>query len=463
MSENIASRNIPQIDRGTEQELNLKAPAYYSRINIKGTTVENQLIDNLEAFNYIGDICLDDPFLTGYFFVFISTPMLNLEILNAEESKEPGENEFYSDERSKIRKNVHSSPIIRELSFRRPELIQMLNSNDIKIGAGRARPFPFIKLLTNKALNFDLKDTELKQQDLIESRLGYKFKHPTLYIDSVSGGEFTISYRENTHLDVLNLHNIWVEYIQGIKLGYMLPSDNAVNKAYLDYMSSLYYIALKPDMRSITYWAKYTGIAPVGIPHSAFSGKRGDINIVNEIQIPYIYSYKEELNPQILADFNEQMNGKPSGMVIGRVENYDGDKKDAGRYKYVLELVKDNNPAHVITTKENSMMPKQTTLSSGDEGVSNTKVSNRLTAESSTQLSSLGFVRAADGADVSKLNERVRTLNPEQELLMAAHKNKPSGPKYNEYASSNFSNLSLLQSVVEKDHLKVPGIDSENV
>ena len=68
--------------------------------------------------------------------------------------------------------------------------------------------------------------------------------------------------------------------------------------------SSIYYFLLKPDGRTLTYWAKYTGVIPISVPHSALSYKIGiETNV--EFSINYIYSFKEEMGLDILHEFNQ--------------------------------------------------------------------------------------------------------------------------------------------------------------
>jgi hypothetical protein len=85
----------------------------------------------------------------------------------------------------------------------------------------------------------------------------------------------------------------------------MRPHSDSVANAYLDYMSSVYYITLSPDLQKILYWAKYTGVHPITVPHSSFSGKRHSIEAVPEISIEYQFSKKEEMNRTILNDLTK--------------------------------------------------------------------------------------------------------------------------------------------------------------
>ena len=68
-------------------------------------------------------------------------------------------------------------------------------------------------------------------------------------------------------------------------------------------MSSIYYFVLNPDGKTIKYWIKYTGCYPTEIPSTSLQYNRGSSENV-ELNLTFQYTLKEEMNPDILKEFN---------------------------------------------------------------------------------------------------------------------------------------------------------------
>ena len=81
-------------------------------------------------------------------------------------------------------------------------------------------------------------------------------------------------------------------------------TDKLTEKDEIDFVSSLYYFILDRDFETILYYSKYTGIVPISNPYSALSSSYGSTAEIPDVAIDYAYSYKEDLDPRILIDFN---------------------------------------------------------------------------------------------------------------------------------------------------------------
>ena len=217
-----------------------------------------------------------EPLVKGFPVIFITTPALNFEDKNVEKDS------FLTYCKS------HEPEILKDLSFAEP--------NSISNGS------PFIKIFTNKFRSFSTKDTQLRTKELNETFYGMKQLYPSAIVDSITADELSIKYSETKNLDIIKRHKVWVEYTENLRRGQYVPSETALNKRYIDFTSSLYYFLLDFDFETILYFAKYTGLVPVNVPYSALSGEFNSKELV-DVDINYIYSYKEDLDPYILMDF----------------------------------------------------------------------------------------------------------------------------------------------------------------
>jgi len=112
-----------------------------------------------------------------------------------------------------------------------------------------------------------------------------------------------MTFKENKYLDIVSLHKLWLDYTEHVSRGIMLPSRHMVRRRFLDYTSSIYYFLLDFDMESILFYSKYTGCVPSNVPYDVMSAEVGSPE-VTDVSIDYLFSYKEDLNPDILYDFN---------------------------------------------------------------------------------------------------------------------------------------------------------------
>jgi hypothetical protein len=220
----------------------------------------------------------------GFSYVFFTTPNLNLS-----------------------EENVATDSFFSEMFKREPDLINSLTTDTKKFS-------PFIKLLTNCSEDFSPSDTVLKTKELAETLAGFKLLLPSLMTDSIVANQFTINYTERRDLPITKIHKLWVDYMEFVRRGLMLSSNYSIKNRIFDYFSSVYYFTLEPDGQTIQYYCKYTGVAPIAVPYSAFNYNRGEIGEV-KLNIPYIWSYKEDMNPDILSDFNKVTSKSPEHLL----------------------------------------------------------------------------------------------------------------------------------------------------
>ena len=171
---------------------------------------------------------------------------------------------------------------------------------------------PFIPIVSNQFKGISIPSTQTTAREVNETFYGYRQNLPSTTVNSVAGGELSITYAENKYLDIVSLHKLWLDYTEFISRGIMRPSDLMKRKRMIDYTASIYYFLLDFDGETIQFYSKYTGCSPSAVPYDYFSSEVAAPEL-SDVSIDYLFSYKEDLDPDILLDFNIT-SLRPSGL-----------------------------------------------------------------------------------------------------------------------------------------------------
>lgn len=115
-------------------------------------------------------------------------------------------------------------------------------------------------------------------------------------------GQCSITFIDNIDLDIYMFHHTWFEYIRESIEGlvkpakeYLDPPDPDKNPLYgaIDYAASIYVVKYKPDMKTITFVGKITGVFPQGLPTKELIGQRTS-NELTTLPFNYVCSYYQE-------------------------------------------------------------------------------------------------------------------------------------------------------------------------
>jgi LysM repeat protein len=241
------------------------------------------MIDDVQYFDPFHLKTIADPFQTGYAYLFITTPALNV-CLNGTSDDEL------------VKTNLKMDSFLNYLHKYEPQILDSLTTLKTNYSV-------FIRLLTNRLKSFSPSATTSKTHFVGETLSGFKQNLPGFNTESVSADQIQITYHEKQDLAILKLHKAWNDYIQRVVRGDFLPSSRYVEEEMIDYLSSAYFFTLQPDGQTISYFCKYTGLAPISIPYDILAYNQGELNGHIEVTIPYVYSYKEDLDPEIIDEF----------------------------------------------------------------------------------------------------------------------------------------------------------------
>jgi hypothetical protein len=174
-------------------------------------------------------------------------------------------------------------------------------------------------LLSNQVTTFDIQD-----ETLSTNRAGKSWnEYEIVYGDAYSGrtaGEFTCNFNETSDYSVVNLLKLWITYIDNVSRGawnpsYNLPNPNGSPSKYwknshvytrtLDYAASVYVFKVGADGEDILYWSKYYGVFPLNTGAGALGGEMLNVSPdTPKLNIRFQYSYKRDMNPISLIEFN---------------------------------------------------------------------------------------------------------------------------------------------------------------
>lgn len=323
------------------------------------TTEENKIVYRGTNFSEL-DFLKDTNFITEYNtnrllhntefgikgipYIFFTTPMLNL-----------------------TKDNCNSDSFLSYMAAMNPEVLSLLSYGNAT-NSSYATSSPFIKLLSNTAVSFDAKDSVSKTKEVGETFYGYKLTLPGADVDSIVGDEISIKYRDLPGLPVLQLHKVWFDYHNAVRRGNLIPNRDAITNHYLDYTSSIYYFLCGMDGKTIEYFCKLTGVVPINVPYSTFSSDWQSHELV-EYNVQYVYSFKEDMNPDILLDFNKLVIGDTDLSLIYTenngtttiprgIQQNDFNSSIPENNRTVYEKSPKPRPVIVVDKKSNGLKPK---------------------------------------------------------------------------------------------------------
>ena len=173
----------------------------------------------------------------------------------------------------------------------------------------------FMPFLSNEALSFEVSDTVIKTVEHGETYNGHKIVYGVTDQESMCAGEMSIRYIDTVNLDVFKLHLIWVDYINKVSRGIFAPNSTYLKNHIIDYAASCYYFLCGADGSTILYWQKLTGVFPINTGENTFSWDSGTLLSKPEINIKYMYSFRNPMDLFSLWEFNELSDKNAKGKV----------------------------------------------------------------------------------------------------------------------------------------------------
>jgi hypothetical protein len=261
----------------------------------------NPGLRNLRYFEGFYQPHYKDKFVNGNAFIFMTKPKLFLNPYKPNDNADASEFLSYDN----MCKDPFFTLFLNGETFNDMDKEILLNlsykANDPDYTDRKSN---FIKLITNEAKNFDPIDVNLDTlSDAFTTKQGYTMPLPTNSTTSRGSATLALQFDETLNLDITKLFTLWVKYIENVVDGTFRANPDSIALGELDYMCSIYYFVLGPDGKTLKYWSRYTGCYPTAIPYGTFNYAKGD-RVISNVSVPITYILKEDMNPQILEDFN---------------------------------------------------------------------------------------------------------------------------------------------------------------
>lgn len=223
----------------------------------------------------------DEELTTLIPYVFFVRPDLN--ILN-------------SDMNDVANNQIRGDGTMRWLYNNVPEVIKSLS-------ADYTQYHDYIPYLGNHVETFPSFDYTLLTSENTQMFTGYRNYYAGNAIQSTSGIQFDITFREDKNLSTTKLFFAWTYYIDGVVRNKFPAKWTYRINRIADYYTSIYYFLCEPDGQKITYYQKIVGAFPTNTPFSVF-GMNLPMQPENKISISFSAFSVEHLNPIILSEFN---------------------------------------------------------------------------------------------------------------------------------------------------------------
>lgn len=277
---------------------------------------------------------------------------------------------------------------LQYLAALNPELMYMLTSD-------YSADHQFIPYLQSRAESMQLPDYEIRTSEFTVPFYSYKFTYPVVTNESITGGTFTVTFREDSDLRITKLFQFWIYYMDSVMKNRMKPSRTHILDNSYDFMTSVYEIVTDPTSERILFWAKYTGCFPISVPISNLSHNLGSTSD-SKISIQFAYMMVEAMEPRVLSDFNLNSPGT-SGTLEDTYDTQFGVIGDS--------LV--GNPRIMLTNDQHGLLLRWYTRKKGTTSIINKGAT--ITSEANPYTTNT-YINSSSGPAVT--NAVPKTANP---------------------------------------------------
>lgn len=260
------------------------------------TNIDSSVLSKYFRRSKVYQDAIIEPYESGRFYIFMTRPDMNLNVENLRAMDILGQDEASRD-------NEVLQRLVNQLYVNQPfSVTQGFTKDTDYLPRDLSASGYFINLITNLHKTAPIKAIISDAKNAFETYDGYGMVLGGHSKDSRSKGEFSITYNETKDLEILNLHSIWNRYIDFASEGLVSRTKENRDKHILDYASSLFVFAVEPDGETLSFWAKFSGVVPLGVPWDALGETLGESNIITP-SISYKYTYYEDNTLDILRDF----------------------------------------------------------------------------------------------------------------------------------------------------------------
>ena len=160
----------------------------------------------------------------------------------------------------------------------------------------------FIPYLTSRIETLQLPDFIVKTGQITQPYTKYTIPYAQSAIESTTGGNFSITFREDRYYSIHKMFYAWIYYQDRVMRNIFQPKKKYLQYNSLDYATSIYDFVVDETGENIVYWAKYTGCIPTNVPMGDLSFNKGSSG-AEKVSIDFSYFYCEHMDANVLRDF----------------------------------------------------------------------------------------------------------------------------------------------------------------
>lgn len=234
-------------------------------------------------------------------FIFFTTP--DLQLFNG----------------ATLNPSIANNSLMVEATKRYNDVLQSLSYS----ACGR----PFVNLLSNyKRSNVDLPDINTASDyETSKNILGSSLFYRGTSYESDENHEFSIEFEDTKYLEVYMWFRLFDEYERMKHYGLVdFVDDRYLNSKIIHDQMAMYKFIVGEDGESIIHYSKFIGVYPKNVPRSTFSDLPADGNV--KFTINFKAAYVEDMDPNIILDFNEVAKKIPPGdpSLGGYMDEFNG-------------------------------------------------------------------------------------------------------------------------------------------
>lgn len=199
-------------------------------------------------------------------------------------------------------------PFFRDALLRYPYVMQHLQQ---RVGDDN----PLMPLLTNTvSSSLDLPDASAEEMDTMANIYGTKLTYRGSSYKSDEQHQFSLEFTDTKYLEIYMLFKIYDDYEKLKKMGRIsLPDVNYIYRKILHDQFSIFKFIVDEDGETLLYWAKTYGTYPLSVPRNAISDLSDNSRL--KFTIDFKCQFVDDMDPQILVDFNTLVQSQYSGLT----------------------------------------------------------------------------------------------------------------------------------------------------
>ena len=279
-------------------------------------------------------------------FVFFTKPDLNLfsNVNQLDQTTLVGYNKSGST-------GIACNPFIVSVAAKNPWVLgQLQDLHNTKIVETYS---PFMNIFTNNiASKLEMPGIDSESQESTQNIMGTSISYRGHSLKSDNGYDFSLSFVDNSSLEIYSAVKAYDEYIRYLKQGIATPKKDHIENHIDPTKFSIYKFVIGSDGETIMYFAKFTGCYFKDVPRSEF-GDWPDGQTL-KYSVSFHADFVEDMNPQIISDFdkliissigiNELRKRQPiTQQNFIPVHDKDGVNNQWATYPYIIKGTKTNS------------------------------------------------------------------------------------------------------------------------